>query len=58
MVLAYPERNLTERRMDNLTALHGNRRPAPILNRGNGNVPVMESATTNGETSPVNGDNA
>jgi len=57
MVLAYPERNLTERRMDNLTALHGTRKPA-ILNRANGNVPVMESATTNGESSPVSGDSA
>lgn len=59
MVLAYPDRNPTERRMDNLTALHGNRRPAAILsNRMNGNLPAIESAVQNGETPPVNGDSA
>jgi transcriptional regulator with XRE-family HTH domain len=38
MVLAYPERNLAERRMDHLAALHGGRRPPALLARVNGNA--------------------
>jgi hypothetical protein len=48
MVLAYPERNLTERRMDNLTALHGSRKPAgtsPVASSVT--VPISEPAINN-----------
>jgi hypothetical protein len=44
MVLAYPERNLSERRVDNLESLHSGRRQAARLN---GVVKVPEMQTQN-----------
>jgi transcriptional regulator with XRE-family HTH domain len=49
MVLAYPERNLEERRIDNLD-LHGIRRkPFPVINRP---LPVDRPPIRNGHTNP------
>ncbi len=59
MVLAYPERNLSERRMDNLAALHGARRRPATLTRVNGGLQALESAARNGnDTPPANGGSA
>jgi transcriptional regulator with XRE-family HTH domain len=59
MVLAYPERNVSERRMDNLAALHGGGRHAATLTRVNGTLPAMEQAAPNGKDSTAtNGKNA
>jgi transcriptional regulator with XRE-family HTH domain len=56
MVLAYPERNLSERRMDNLTALHGSRRHPATLPRANGTAQPLEGPVHNGrEGPPANG---
>jgi transcriptional regulator with XRE-family HTH domain len=52
MVLAYPERNLTERRMDNLTALHGSRKP-PVTPSVSTSVAVaISEPATNGSDAP------
>lgn len=59
MVLAYPERNLSERRMDNLAALHGAKRQPATLARVNGTLQALESAVHNGgETPPASGGSA
>jgi transcriptional regulator with XRE-family HTH domain len=55
MVLAYPERNLSERRTDNLVALNGTRR-SPAFTRVNGTPQPLESPLHNGtDGSPANG---
>jgi hypothetical protein len=51
MVLAYPERNVSERRIDNLAALHGGGRHAATLTRVNGTLPALEPAAHNGKDS-------
>jgi hypothetical protein len=48
MVLAYPERNLSERRMDNLGAAHGGRRPVQTCATVNGALKVVERSSQNG----------
>ncbi len=59
MVLAYPERNLSERRMDNLATLHGAKRHPAALSRVNGTMQALESAVHNGsETPPASGGSA
>src|SRR5262249_30083812 len=53
MVLAYPERNLTERRTDNLGSLHTARRPtAPIPTA---TLKILEPPEQNGAPQPENG---
>ncbi|HKD45850.1 MAG TPA: XRE family transcriptional regulator [Candidatus Angelobacter sp.] len=52
MVLAYPERNLSERRMDNLAALHGSRRHQ--VSRANGTLQALENAQNGKDAPPVN----
>ncbi len=52
MVLAYPERNLSERRMDNLAALHGGKRQPAALGRVNGTEQALENAIHNGNETP------
>ena len=46
MVLAYPERNVTERRMDNLGSLHGVRRPAQSI--ATTTIKILEPDAQNG----------
>src|SRR5215467_8283123 len=46
MVLAYPERNETERRMDNLGSLHGVRRPAQSI--ATTTIKILEPDAQNG----------
>ena len=48
MVLAYPERNLSDRRMDNLGAAHGGRRPVQTCATVNGALKVVERSSQNG----------
>lgn len=56
MVLAYPERNLSERRMDQLAALHGSRRHPAAATRVNGAAQPPEGPVPNGrEGPPANG---
>ena len=55
MVLAYPERNLSERRVDNLAALHGARRQPGALTRANGTLTALERVAHNGNDTPANG---
>jgi quercetin dioxygenase-like cupin family protein len=53
MVLAYPERNVSERRMDNLGSLHSSRRPtAPIATA---TLKILEPPEPNGAPQPENG---
>jgi len=53
MVLAYPERNVSERRMDNLGSLHSTRRPtAPIATA---TLKILEPPEANGTSQPENG---
>jgi len=55
MVLANPERNVSERRMDHLAALHGARRAGTVGGNGAVAVPVRESANNGKGAPPVNG---
>jgi transcriptional regulator with XRE-family HTH domain len=55
MVLAYPERNVSERRMDHLAALHGARRASTPAGNGAVAVPVRESVNNGKDAPPVNG---
>jgi len=48
MVLAYPERNLSERRMDHLGGAHGGRRPAHACATVNAALKVAERSAQNG----------
>jgi transcriptional regulator with XRE-family HTH domain len=50
MVLAYPERNLSERRMDHLANLHGPRRQTQTI--PNATLKVLEAPAQNGGTHP------
>jgi transcriptional regulator with XRE-family HTH domain len=52
MVLAYPDRNLSERRMDNLAAPHGTRRYPVTLMRVNGTPQNGESPVQSGRNGP------
>jgi len=49
MVLAYPERNLSERRMSNLGSVHAGRHPAPAMTPLNGSVKIMKQPVPAGE---------
>jgi quercetin dioxygenase-like cupin family protein len=51
MVLAYPERNLSERRMDNLGNLHGMRRQQ--FAAGNGTFKVFDSGPVGSDAVPT-----
>jgi transcriptional regulator with XRE-family HTH domain len=42
MVLAYPERNLSERRMSNLGSVHAGRHAAPPMTSLNGSIKIMK----------------
>jgi len=42
MVLAYPERNLSERRMSNLGSVHAGRHAAPAITSLNGSIKIMK----------------
>ncbi|HEY6270985.1 MAG TPA: cupin domain-containing protein, partial [Terriglobales bacterium] len=57
MVLAYPERNLTERRMDNLAALHGVRKPPPAVSAVNitPTVPISAPISSGKDAPGING---
>jgi transcriptional regulator with XRE-family HTH domain len=57
MVLAYPERNLSERRMDHLGNLHGARRQTQAF-AANGAFKVLEPAVQSGIESLPNGNRA
>jgi hypothetical protein len=48
MVLAYPERNLSERRMDHLGGAHGGRRPGHGCATVNATLKVVERSAQNG----------
>jgi transcriptional regulator with XRE-family HTH domain len=52
MVLAYPERNVTERRMDNLGSLHGVRRSTPSI--ATTTIKILEPASQNTSPPPDN----
>jgi transcriptional regulator with XRE-family HTH domain len=52
MVLAYPDRNLSERRKDNLSAQHGTRRYPSTFTRANGTPQSFESPVPNGNDVP------
>jgi transcriptional regulator with XRE-family HTH domain len=50
MVLAYPERNVTERRMDNLGSLHSARRPAHSI--ATATIKILEPPAQNSAPQP------
>jgi transcriptional regulator with XRE-family HTH domain len=58
MVLAYPERNLSERRADNLALLHGARRYSAGFTRVNGTPQALEGQAGNGRDGPPAGGGA
>lgn len=53
MVLAYPERNVTERRMDNLGSLHTPRRPTPPIPAAT--IRILEPPAQDGSPQSDNG---
>jgi transcriptional regulator with XRE-family HTH domain len=53
MVLAYPERNVTERRMEHLSNLHSARRPAHSITTAT--IKILETPEQNGLPQPENG---
>ena len=53
MVLAYPERNVTERRMENLGSLHGARRPTHSI--ATTTLKILEPPAQNGTPQPEKG---